>query len=102
MDLKRNPCIYLWASLICMSLKSANADSPFYPSLSEKCSRLNPALKLSIAEVHLQGIGTRKISKVLLEFCSIEVSSSQFSALTARLDPQLKQWREHPLPLFPI
>lgn len=28
----------------------------------------------------------------------MEVSSSQVSALTARLEPQLKQWRERPLP----
>ncbi|MEG0142813.1 MAG: IS256 family transposase [Akkermansia sp.] len=35
--------------------------------------------------------------KVLQELCGMEVSSSQVSDLIARLDPELKQWRERPL-----
>ena len=73
----------------------------FYPSSLEKGSRTEKALLLSMAEMYVFGIATRKVTKVVEELCGFEVSSSQVSACAALLDSELALWRERPLGAFP-
>lgn len=84
-----------------MNLKipqTRESSEPFYPSLLEKGSRIDQALKSAIAEMYLQGVSTRRVKLVMEELCGMEVSSTQVSRLTAKLDESLEKWRNRPLP----
>jgi transposase-like protein len=69
----------------------------FYPRALERGIRSERALTAALAEMYVQGVSTRKVSKIVEELCGHEVSSSTVSRLTAQLDEELKQWRERPL-----
>jgi len=73
----------------------------FYPSALEKGVRSEQALILAMAEMYIQGVSTRKVSKIIEELCGHQVSSSQVSACTAKLDVELQLWRDRPLGCFP-
>lgn len=73
----------------------------FYPSALEKGVRSEQALMLAMAEMYVQGVSTRKVSRIIEELCGHQVSSAQVSACTARLDSELQLWRDRPLGLFP-
>ena len=64
----------------------------------ESGSRVDRALKVAVAEMYLQGVSTRRVTKVMERLCGREVSSIQASRLPAELDTIFKQWRERPLP----
>ena len=84
-----------------MNLKipqTRESSDTFYPSLLEKGSRIDQALKSAIAEMYLQGVSTRRVTHVMEELCGLEVTSTQVSRLTARLDESLEKWRNRPLP----
>lgn len=72
----------------------------FYPSALEKGVRSEQALMLAMAEMYVQGVSTRKVSRIIEELCGHQVSSAQVSACTARLDSELQLWRDRPLGLF--
>lgn len=74
------------------------SDSPFRTSLFEKGCRSDRALKAAIAEMYIQGVSTRRVTKVMGELCGFEVSSTQVSNLTSTLDEEFEQWRTRPLP----
>jgi putative transposase len=69
----------------------------FYPSALEKGVRSERALKLALAEMYVQGVSTRKVTKVLQEMCGLEVSSTQVSRVAKLLDQELEAWRNRPL-----
>jgi len=48
--------------------------------------------------MYLQGVSTRRVTKVMEKLCGLEVSSTQVSRLTAELDETFKLWRTRPLP----
>ena len=73
----------------------------FYPSALEKGIRSEQALMLALAEMYVQGVSTRKVTKIVEELCGHCVSSSQVSACAARLDGELQAWRERPLHACP-
>lgn len=73
----------------------------FYPSSLERGLRSERALKLTVAEMYLQGVSTRKVTAVMKELCGLEVTSSQVSRATAALDEELSKWRERPLGAMP-
>lgn len=73
----------------------------FYPSALEKGLRSEQALKLALAEMYIQGVSTRKVSAVLEKLCGLEISSTQVSQCSARLDTELTTWRNRPLGIFP-
>jgi len=72
----------------------------FYPSALEKGVRSEQSLLLAMAEMYVQGVSTRKVSKIVEELCGHQVSSTQVSACAARLDVELQLWRERPLGNF--
>jgi len=69
----------------------------FYPSALEKGVRSERALKLAIAEMYVRGVSTRKVTEVMKQLCGLEVSSTQVSQATARLDEELDAWRSRPI-----
>jgi putative transposase len=69
----------------------------FYPSALEKGLRSERALHLTLAEMYLQGVSTRKVSAIIEELCGSQVSSSQVSRATQALDETLQEWRNRPL-----
>ena len=71
---------------------------PFRTSLLESGSRTDRSLKAAIAEMYLQGVSTRRVSKVLEELCGLDITSTQVSRLTADLDTEFSLWRNRPLP----
>jgi transposase-like protein len=69
----------------------------FYPEALEKGLRSERALKLTLAEMYVQGVSTRKVAAVTEQLCGHEVSSTQVSRATAELDQTLRAWRERRL-----
>ncbi len=69
----------------------------FYPSALEKGARSEKALLLALAEMYVQGVSTRKVTKIVEELCGHSVSSTQVSNCAAKLDVELQSWRDRPL-----
>lgn len=69
----------------------------FYPQALEKGLRSERALTLSLAEMYVQGVSTRKVVAIVEQLCGSGVSSSQGSKATAQLDEKLTQWRNSPI-----
>ena len=72
-------------------------DCEFYPQSLEKGLRSERALLLSIAEMYVQGVSTRRVKKIVEELCGMDVSSTQVSRAAAELDELLSAWREREL-----
>jgi putative transposase len=74
------------------------SDTVFSSSLLEKGSRSDRALKSAIATMYVEGVSTRRVTKVMEELCGFEVSSGQVSNLNKQLDAEFDKWRNRPLP----
>lgn len=72
-------------------------DGTFSTALFARYQRNEQALVLTLMEMYLQGVSTRKVAAITEELCGTGFSKSQVSALTARLDADLTAWRERPL-----
>ena len=75
-------------------------DCEFYPQSLEKGLRSERALLLSIAEMYVQGVSTRRVKKIVEELCGMDVSSTQVSRAAAELDELLSAWRERDLGVY--
>lgn len=69
----------------------------FYPSFLEKGLRSERALTLSLAEMYIQGVSTRKVSAILEGMCGFEVTSMDVSRASKALDEEFFIWRTRPL-----
>lgn len=69
----------------------------FYPSALEKGLRSERALVITLAEMYVQGVSTRRVKVITERLCGIEISAMQVSRATAQLDEILQEWRERPL-----
>ena len=74
------------------------SEEPFRTSLFEKGSRSDRSLKVAIATMYIQGVSTRKVTKVMEDLCGFEVSSAQVSRLSSELDEEFEKWRQRDLP----
>ena len=75
-------------------------DSSFYPKSLEKGLRSERALKLSLAEMYLTGVSTRKVARITEELCGFEVTRMEVSRATVALDEEFEKWRNRPLGAF--
>ena len=75
-------------------------DCEFYPQSLEKGLRSERALLLSIAEMYVQGVSTRRVKRIVEELCGMDVSSSQVSRAARELDELLADWRERKLGVY--
>lgn len=72
-------------------------DSSFYPGALEKGLRSERALTMTLAEMYVQGVSTRRVKTVIEQMCGTAISSSQVSRAAAQLDETLEGWRNRPL-----
>ena len=75
-------------------------DSSFYPSFLEKGLRSERALILSVAEMYINGVSTRKVQNIMEQLCGFDVSSTEVSRATKSLDEELENWRVRPLGVY--
>ena len=69
----------------------------FYPTALEKGLRSERALTITLAEMYVQGVSTRKVKAITEQLCGVEISAMQVSRASAQLDEVLQEWRERPL-----
>ena len=69
----------------------------FYPTALEKGMRSERALVITLAEMYIQGVSTRKVKAITEQLCGVEISAMQVSRAVAQLDAVLQEWRERPL-----
>jgi transposase-like protein len=69
----------------------------FYPQSLERGIRSERALLLTLAEMYVQGISTRKVATITERLCGTQVSASQVSRATQSLDEELEVWRNRSL-----
>lgn len=72
-------------------------DGHFDTELFMRLQRSEQAFVLAILEMVINGVSTRKVSRVVEEMCGMEISSSSVSDLCKRLDPIVTGWNERPL-----
>ena len=72
-------------------------DGQFQTELFERYQRSEKAFVLALLQMYVEGVSTRKVSAITEALCGLEVSKSQVSALTARLDAEVNEWRTRPL-----
>jgi transposase-like protein len=70
---------------------------PFYPKSLDRGVRSERAMTLAVAEMYVQGVSTRKVTKIVEQLCGLQVTSTQVSRAAAELDEQLAAWRNRPL-----
>ena len=73
-------------------------DGTFSTEVFSRYQRTEQALVVTLMEMYVQGVSTRKVAAVTEQLCGTSFSKSQVSALTGRLDADLAAWRERPLP----
>jgi transposase-like protein len=78
-------------------------DGSFSTEVFARYQRAEQALVVSLMEMYVQGVSTRKVAEITEALCGTRVSKSQVSALAGRLDTELSVWRERPLtaPSYP-
>jgi putative transposase len=69
----------------------------FYPHALEKGIRSERALLLTLAEMYVQGVSTRKVAAITERLCGTQISASQVSRACKQLDEELEAWRTRPL-----
>lgn len=79
------------------AVPQVRGDVEFYPSALERGERSERALKLALAEMYVNGISTRRVTKVVEELCGFSVSSAEVSRASKLLDEELEQWRNRAL-----
>lgn len=72
-------------------------DGEFSPSLFERYQRNEQALISTMLEMYIQGVSTRKVTKVVEELCGLKVSKSFVSSLTSQLDAMVIDFLNRPL-----
>ena len=69
----------------------------FYPHSLEKGMRSERALLLTLAEMYVQGVSTRKVAAITERLCGTQISPSQVSRAAQTLDEELEAWRNRTL-----
>lgn len=72
-------------------------EGTFSTELFARYQRTEQALVLTLMEMYVQGVSTRKVAAITEQLCGTSFSKSQVSALAGRLDADLAAWRERPL-----
>jgi transposase-like protein len=72
-------------------------DGTFSTGLFERYQRSDKALALSLMEMYVQGVSTRKVASITETLCGRSFSSQQVSKLAAELDEKLEVWRTRKL-----
>jgi transposase-like protein len=69
----------------------------FYPRSLERGLRSERALKLSLAEMYVNGVSTRRVKAITEQLCGFSISSTEVSRAAELLDEELEAWRTRPV-----
>lgn len=69
----------------------------FSTEIFEKYKRSDKSFLLAMLEMVVNGVSTRRVTKVVEQLCGKKVSKSMVSELTKKLDPIVKEWSERSL-----
>jgi putative transposase len=69
----------------------------FQPALFARYERSEQALVAALVEMYVQGVSTRKVTRVVEALCGVPVSASAVSAAVKKLDAELAAWRARDL-----
>ncbi len=69
----------------------------FYPSSLEKGCRSEKALNIALAEMYINGVSTRKVTKITKEIWGWDVSSSKVSSAAKELDETISLFKNREL-----
>ena len=69
----------------------------FRSELFARFQRSEKALILALQEAYLQGVSTRKVTKITEQLCGTSFSKSHVSDLCQELDQDIQAWRDRPL-----
>jgi len=72
-------------------------DGKFSPEIFQRYQRSEKALRLTLMEMVLHGVTTRKVAKVTEELCGTGFSASMVSQLCTGMDESLEMFRTRPL-----
>lgn len=72
----------------------------FHTEVFELYSRSDQALVLSMAEMVVNGVSSRKVSSIMEQLCGETVSKTTVSEITKKLDPAVKEWASRPLNMY--
>ena len=72
-------------------------DGEFQTELFERYQRSEKAFVLALLQMYVGGVSTRKVTAITEALCGLEISKSQVSALTSKLDAEINEWRARPL-----
>ena len=75
--------------------RTRNGD--FSPSVFERYARCDQALVLSMLEMVVNGVSTRKVKNIVQQLCGESFSKSLVSSLTEKLDPIVNEWANRPI-----
>lgn len=68
-------------------------DGSFSTEIFRRYQRSEQALLSSLMEMYLQGVSTRKVSKITEELCGVSFSKSTVSEVCIELDARIKAWK---------
>jgi putative transposase len=68
-------------------------DGEFQTELFDRYQRSEKAFVLALLQMYVEGVSTRKGSAITEALCGLEVSKSQVSALSQKLDAEIDEWR---------
>jgi putative transposase len=69
----------------------------FSTQVFERYQRSEKAFVTALSEMYIQGVSTRKVTKITEELCGHEISASTISTLNRKLDAQLQLFANRPL-----
>jgi len=69
----------------------------FSTEVFERYKRCDQAFLLSLTEMFVNGVSTRKVTNIVKQLCGENVSKSMVSDLTKNLDPIVNEWANRPL-----
>ncbi|PIZ04218.1 MAG: IS256 family transposase [Gammaproteobacteria bacterium CG_4_10_14_0_8_um_filter_38_16] len=72
-------------------------DGSFSTEIFKRYQRSEQAFVLALMEMYVQGVSTRKVTKITEELCGVSFSKSTVSQLCIELDAKLNAWRNRPL-----
>ena len=72
-------------------------EGQFQTELFERYQRSEKALMLSLVEMYVHGVSTRKVKAITEALCGLDISKSQVSKLAKGLDEDIQAWRSRKL-----
>jgi len=72
-------------------------EGTFQTALFQRYQRSEKALVLTLMQMVVEGVSTRRVKDITTELCGREFSKSTVSRLTEELDEQVQAWAERPL-----